>query len=201
MAVYWHDYAKRSHRGSRRRRRVGRALRLPETHVVRSEPGTYALLLQSNLTDEIGVGRWRSLRIELGYYLYVGSAFGPGGVRARVTRHFRRQKRNHWHIDYLREAIEPVCAWFSYEPLRLEHRWARALAQRRDITCIKGFGCSDCGCASHLFAMSTMPDCAELSSALGSSLASYEPADDNASPSSASKFQVDDGARADRCAS
>lgn len=155
---------------------VVRAVNEPSTgaatasHDVRSEPGTYALLLQSNRTDEIGIGRWRNLRIEPGYYLYVGSAFGPGGVRARVTRHFRRQKRNHWHIDYLRDAIEPVCAWFSYEPFRLEHRWAQALARRHDIACIKGFGCSDCGCEGHLFTMSTKPDCIELSSALGDCL-------------------------------
>jgi len=38
-----------------------------------------------------------------GYYIYIGSAFGPGGVRARMLRHLRADKPKHWHIDYLRE--------------------------------------------------------------------------------------------------
>ena len=38
-----------------------------------------------------------------GWYVYIGSAFGPGGITARVTRHARAAKRLHWHIDYLLE--------------------------------------------------------------------------------------------------
>ena len=130
-------------------------------------PGTYALILHSSLSADIQIGRWGYLRVEPGYYVYIGSAFGPGGVRARVSRHFRKAKRSYWHIDYLREMIDPVCAWCSYAPFRLEHQWAQTLGQMADISCIKGFGCSDCSCDGHLFAMSTAPDSAKVFTSIG----------------------------------
>ncbi len=44
-----------------------------------------------------------------GWYFYVGSARGSGGIRARVRRHFRHKKTAHWHIDRLtKEAVEMV---------------------------------------------------------------------------------------------
>ena len=124
---------------------------------MKSAPGTCALILRSDTDSEITIGLWGSLRLSPGYYVYVGSAFGPGGVRARVARHFRRAKRNRWHIDYLRAAVEVECAWCSYEPRRLEHQWAQALERLEDVSCIAGFGSSDCSCSGHLFAMPKVP--------------------------------------------
>ena len=98
--------------------------------MVKSEPGTYAIVFRGRESAEIAVGRWGVLQIHPGYYVYVGSAFGPGGVRARVERHFRKSKRQHWHIDYLHAVLEPVCAWCSYSPERLEHDWARRRQSR-----------------------------------------------------------------------
>ncbi|MGD8340969.1 MAG: GIY-YIG nuclease family protein [Gammaproteobacteria bacterium] len=116
-------------------------------------PGTYVLVLHSRANVDIEVGHWGRLRVEPGYYAYVGSAFGPGGLRARLARHFRREKKNHWHVDYLREVTEPVAAWCLHASVRLEHRWAKALGRRQGIACIAGFGSSDCCCDGHLFAM------------------------------------------------
>ena len=140
---------------------------------MKSDPGTYALILRSSLSAEIQIGRWGCLHVKPGYYAYVGSAFGPGGVQARVARHFRKGKRRHWHIDYLSEAIDPVRAWYSYAPFRLEHDWARAFDQMADTSCVKGFGCSDCSCNGHLFAMSTNPDCAKIFRAIGRAVESW----------------------------
>jgi len=112
---------------------------------------------------QVPVGRLGSLAIEPGYYLYVGSAFGPGGVRARVLRHWRRDKPSHWHIDYLRDYMEPVCTWISYDPVRLEHRWAKSLAVMPGMRPIIGFGCTDCQCSSHLFCTRTKPDLGHFS--------------------------------------
>lgn len=113
--------------------------------------GTYALLLEATAEARIQVGRWREIDLQCGYYIYIGSAFGPGGVAARVLRHQRLQKKNHWHIDYLRQHCDVIGAWYSYHPARLEHKWAAALDRVAGYTGIKGFGCSDCGCNSHLF--------------------------------------------------
>lgn len=132
-----------------------------------AKPGTYALILRSRASTGIEVGRWGRLTIEPGYYIYVGSAFGPGGVRARVTRHCRRDKAKHWHIDYLREFVTPVCAWYSYRPEHREHHWAQAFSAMTETSVVEGFGCSDCTCPSHLFRRTRMPDLRRFASAVG----------------------------------
>ena len=115
------------------------------------DPGTYVLILQCRSEATIEVGKWGQLKLGRGYYIYVGSAFGPGCVRARVKRHFRSNKPTRWHIDYLREFAEPICAWCSHNPSRLEHLWAQIFSNMANFRSIKGFGCSDCHCYSHLF--------------------------------------------------
>jgi Uri superfamily endonuclease len=118
---------------------------------MKSQPGTYALLLRSDASTSAQIGRWGCLDVRPGYYIYVGSALGPGGVLARVSRHCREHKTKHWHIDYLREFTIPVSVWYSYSPTRLEHCWAKAVAGLTETEPVKGFGCSDCKCNSHLF--------------------------------------------------
>ncbi len=115
-------------------------------------PGTYALMLRCRQSGTVSVGSLGKLSIEPGTYLYVGSAFGPGGLRARLSRHAARNKLKRWHIDYLRPRTSLVCAWFSTSPERLEHEWAasvRAVSSARIPQ--PGFGASDCTCSSHLF--------------------------------------------------
>ncbi len=118
---------------------------------MQAEPGTYALVLESQSWQQIQVGRWRALELRPGYYVYIGSAFGPGGLRARVARHFRQEKKLRWHIDYLRVHTTPLGVWLSNGPLRLEHIWATRLARSDGFTPLPGFGSSDCRCQSHLF--------------------------------------------------
>ena len=125
---------------------------------MRSEPGTYILWLKSESHHSISVGRWGELTIQPGFYGYVGSAFGPGGVRARVSRHCRAEKRQHWHIDYLRPYTTPTTIWYSHTPERLEHIWANGLLQMAETIPIKGFGSSDCQCESHLCFMPASPN-------------------------------------------
>ncbi len=50
----------------------------------------------------VRIGRRGELRLQPGFYIYLGSALGPGGVRARLALHFRPCTRPHWHLDYLR---------------------------------------------------------------------------------------------------
>ena len=48
-----------------------------------AEPGTYALLLKLDKQEKITVGKLCTFDFPAGYYLYVGSALGPGGLQAR----------------------------------------------------------------------------------------------------------------------
>jgi Uri superfamily endonuclease len=124
---------------------------------MKPNPGSYVLVLRSRTSSNTQIGRWGRLDIQPGYYIYVGSAFGPGGVLARVSRHCRENKSKRWHIDYLREWVSPFSVWCSYDSVHLEHRWAQALAKLPELTSIKGFGCSDCNCESHLFFTTRKP--------------------------------------------
>ena len=134
---------------------------------MKSDPGTYALILKCDSHARVQVGRLGEIRLEPGYYLYIGSAFGPGGVRGRVSRHLRTDKAKHWHIDYLREHASPIGVWYSYEVEHLEHLWAQTLYDASGFSPIQGFGSSDCKCFSHLFHVSTLPDFDSFANAVG----------------------------------
>ncbi|MEL0083602.1 MAG: GIY-YIG nuclease family protein [Gammaproteobacteria bacterium] len=120
--------------------------------------GCYLLRLDLPQAVQIAVGKAGVRQFLPGSYLYVGSAFGPGGVRARLDHHLRHSERPHWHIDYLRHyaAIDEI--WYSESEQRLEHRWARAVSRMSASQPVSpGLGASDCGCPTHLFYFSTAP--------------------------------------------
>jgi Uri superfamily endonuclease len=138
-----------------------------------SKPGTYALVLRSDVSTSTRIGRWGHLDVRPGFYIYVGSALGPGGVLARVSRHCRVPKTIHWHIDYLREVASVASVWYRHSQIRVEHRWAEAVAKLNKAEPVKGFGCSDCGCESHLFYFVIEPRLAKFSAAVGGSIKSW----------------------------
>ena len=114
--------------------------------------GTYILVLKSTGTLSVEVGKLGVISLQAGFYYYVGSAFGPGGMRARLRRHCRVSKPVRWHIDYLSTAgSQALGGWCSYSARRLEHHWAAALATSEELQGVARFGCSDCRCATHLY--------------------------------------------------
>jgi Uri superfamily endonuclease len=129
-------------------------------HSLLPAPGTYILWLQLDKTKRVRVGRLGVFTFEPGHYAYVGSAFGPGGIGARLGRHLRRNKKKRWHIDYLSGASRPGGAWICYGDPPLEHRWARALSALRGAWLpAAGFGASDCQCPAHLIGFPKPPPC------------------------------------------
>ena len=123
-----------------------------------SLPGTYALVLSAAACQKVAVGRLGTLTAEPGFYLYVGSALGPGGLAARVGRHCRREKTLRWHVDYLRTVTRIVEVWYATGKSHRECRWAAALGRMpRASVPLVGFGASDCRCPSHLLFFSTRP--------------------------------------------
>lgn len=121
-------------------------------------PGTYALILRATDGRRLQVGRLGVLHVHPGYYVYVGSAFGPGGVRARVAHHQRVALRPHWHIDYLRSCTYLEYVWYTYDRQRREHQWAQEFAGLPGAAVpLVGFGASDCACVTHLFCFTEHP--------------------------------------------
>jgi Uri superfamily endonuclease len=85
-----------------------------------------------------------------GVYVYLGAAYGPGGPRARVTRHVRGAARRHWHLDHLRPAgvVHGAAVW----PAGDECAWTAAIGAALDVDVpVPRFGSSDCRrCPAHL---------------------------------------------------
>jgi len=117
-----------------------------------SRPGTYALLLEVTNDKHIQIGKLGNFLFWKGYYLYVGSAFGPGGLKSRVGRHILVKKKKRWHIDYLREKADLIDIWYTTDSQKLECKLARSIITLLNgFTIVKGFGASDCKCTTHLF--------------------------------------------------
>jgi Uri superfamily endonuclease len=115
--------------------------------------GSYALYLRLDKKRRIRVGKLGESNFQKGDYVYVGSAFGPGGLAARIGRHLRRQKPLHWHIDSLLVHAHVRGIIYTIAQRSAEHQWSRALTRMPSATVpMKGFGASDCReqCESHL---------------------------------------------------
>lgn len=128
------------------------------------EPGTYALWLRVAKPCTVSVGRLGELEVTPDLaYVYVGSAFGPGGVAARLGRHLAGRGRRRWHVDHLRAVARPTEAWVAYDRERREHLWAAVLAAQPSARLpLPGFGASDCTCPAHLVAFAAPPGLDEV---------------------------------------
>ena len=123
-----------------------------------SGPGTYVLILISAESRCLSIGRLGKLPLRPGCYLYVGSAFGPGGVRARLAHHRKLAARPHWHVDFLRPHAALKGIWYTLDADRREHEWASLLLQLPGAEVpLPGFGSSDCRCPSHLVRLGRPP--------------------------------------------
>jgi Uri superfamily endonuclease len=125
---------------------------------VESHHSTYALVLRVIDNKLIDVGALGYLEFKPGFYIYVGSAFGSGGLRGRLTHHLSSSKKSHWHIDYLRQQANLSTIWYTYDSVRREHQWAKVLVTMPEMSVpLPGFGSSDCRCNAHLFFIPTEP--------------------------------------------
>ena len=116
-----------------------------------ARPGTYVLVPWSRSTDLVQIGRLGALQLRSGSYVYVGSALGSGGVRARLDHHLELSRRPHWHIDYLRAHTRVEDILYRLDTQCLEHVWAERIGLTDGASVpLVGFGSIDCGCESHL---------------------------------------------------
>ena len=120
---------------------------------VTNKKGCYTLVISLRKSQWLQIGKLGAARFPRGTYSYTGSAMG--GLGARISRHLtKRNKKIHWHIDYLLRAPETrVTKVLIYPATRkecLQNQRIAALPNAKVI--MKGFGASDCtsGCASHL---------------------------------------------------
>ncbi len=115
-----------------------------------SDAGAYLLILRLGAPTNLVIPKFAGRTLLAGWYLYAGSARGPGGIAARAGRHMRLSKPLRWHIDHLtgaavETAVVPV-------PGGGECELAGSLARQGDVSIpLTGFGSSDCRqCRAHL---------------------------------------------------
>jgi Uri superfamily endonuclease len=136
---------------------------LSEQDEIPSAPGSYALCFSIAHPTSLAVGRLgrsgdahagsKNFEFPAGYYIYLGSAFGPGGLRARLNHHLRPHPKPHWHLDFLQPVMSVQSILWNLEPTPLECCWSQMLAKHPGASIpVPGFGASDChnGCRSHL---------------------------------------------------
>ena len=138
--------------------------------------GTYILVLFLNKKQCVTIGKLGQFDFPPGYYAYIGSAFGPGGLASRIGHHIAISSNPHWHIDYLRFHVELVQVWYCSQMYKREHDWADTMAEwHLSQKPVKGFGCSDCRCESHLFYFKLMPNISDFQLLLDKSFSQDPP--------------------------
>ena len=114
--------------------------------------GTYLLFLSNTKSQKINIEKQGDFLFPSGLFVYVGSAFGSGGLRGRISHHLKINRKCHWHIDYLLQKMPVGQIIYPENPSRLEHEWAMLLKSIPEHSIpMKRFGASDCQCSSHFF--------------------------------------------------
>jgi sugar fermentation stimulation protein A len=116
--------------------------------------GSYLLILRMDQGMVLDIGRLGRLAFQKGYYVYVGSAMSSLG--ARIRRHLKKSKKQHWHIDYLTAHAGKIIPLPVRSSQRDECEIAKALSSIMKPG-PPGFGSSDCHCRTHLFFAETNP--------------------------------------------
>ena len=131
------------------------------------DKGVYALIMRSGRSRRIQIGRLGKFRFPAGSYVYVGSAWGPGGLAARIGRHLKMVKKCRWHIDYLRQYVTMKQIWVNRWKPSGEHVWAEVIGRfEKAAVPAEKFGSSDCRCATHLFYLPDSPSLRQFNQAL-----------------------------------
>lgn len=111
--------------------------------------GTYVLFVIFERDTDINVGAKGPHLFKAGTYCYVGSAMA--GLDQRLGRHLAHDKCLKWHIDHLTVRCDRSEAWESYPDFIPECDLGHLVEECGGIPEMQGFGCSDCGCRTHLF--------------------------------------------------
>ena len=109
--------------------------------------GTYILIIRLSRARKSQIGKLGKLDFKRGYYAYVGSALN--GLKGRIDRHLRKNKKLFWHIDYLLQYTKIIDIFIKSSNKKEECKLANELS--KDLKVINHFGSSDCGCLGHLF--------------------------------------------------
>ena len=112
-----------------------------------NDSANYILLLYFGEDREVRVGALGDVKLKNGTYAYCGSA--KAGLWGRMRRHLSEPEKKRWHVDHITPFSSSRKIFWKQYKKDGECRTAEFLSD--DHESVKGFGCSDCSCRSHLF--------------------------------------------------
>lgn len=113
------------------------------------DKGIYILVLKLEKSQFISAGKLKRTKFQPGIYLYVGKAHN--GLRGRLKRHLRTEKKIFWHIDYFLQKTRIEDIWVKRNSFEECQIVGMIREIRKDaIVPLKKFGSSDCNCPGHL---------------------------------------------------
>ena len=122
----------------------------PTLSVSELDSGLYVLILRILFPLNLKVGALGEIDFPPGYYAYCGSA--RKCLSDRLSRHMRQIKKLRWHVDYL-TSRKDICVEsariFALDKLS-ECVLNGRIQSLSGAGPVRGFGCSDCSCISHL---------------------------------------------------
>jgi len=121
--------------------------------ILTEQEGIYCIVFQLEKNTLFQIGKLGEQELKPGFYFYCGSAKGKGGISRRVNRHLKKDTKKFWHIDYLKEKVNPIRIWFLKSQLRSECDLVQVqIIDPKVSYSMRGFGASDCmeHCYSHL---------------------------------------------------
>lgn len=133
------------------------------------DSGLYLLILKLDKRWRIKVGRLPATCFEPGYYVYVGRA--KRGLKGRIQRHLKKNKKIFWHIDYLThyaQILNVLIKPGAYDECRTVRK-LRKLIKDSAIP-LPGFGASDCRCLGHLLHLPNATNLRNLTKIISSSM-------------------------------
>lgn len=116
--------------------------------------GAYFLIIKLGRNRRISVGKLGRLYFKKGYYCYVGSALN--NLTKRIERHKSKKKKLRWHIDYFLRYGKIIGVVKIKTNRKIECKLSKKIDRVTD-SFIKGFGCCDCKCRSHLYYSKNKP--------------------------------------------
>ena len=124
-------------------------LKLTQGSFLKRQKGAYQLLIYLSNSTHIRIGKKGTFRFPKGYYIYTGSA--KNGLKARVQRHLRENKKNFWHIDYLLNHASVKKVFLFLDGRTDECSLSRKMLIKLEAkVLVPKFGASDCNCPTHL---------------------------------------------------
>jgi N-glycosylase/DNA lyase len=109
--------------------------------------GIYCLIAYLGKPMEIDIARLGKVKFRKGYYCYIGSAMT--NLEKRIKRHYSKDKKRYWHIDYFLEHAK-LLGFRSLEMTNREECWLAEQIRKMSDGEVRRFGCTDCRCGSHL---------------------------------------------------